>query len=434
MLLALAMGCSAGAGPWPDAASSGGGMSATPPPASGGAGAGSIPTANGGAGGAGASAAGTAGGGAAGADGAGEQPPGAAIDPPAGSDAGLPPAALCQQSLSTLAEPPTVIVVADRSGSMFNPLDDTGSTPWAALRALVLDLVRGLENEVRFGFTAYSGDPDRCPELTSLPPELGQHAAIQALYGSLEAPLRRNGGPALALDEVESALSAAAGERHVWLVTDGAVDYCDDGNPLCPVDSSIARLQRLAAAGRSIRTRVFGISPLTATLPSSALQAFARAGAAEPVALPATGPTPTDANAIFDQCSAVASWASDFALTGKPSQRGQSIAEYSEGAGAAVVHSPADDAVALLAELRSQLVAERPCSFELARDGVPASALARFDESAVLELDGTPIAHDEQNGWHRVAASTLRLDGASCRALRGAAEPPALQLRWSCAP
>jgi len=202
----------------------------------------------------------------------------------------------------------------------------------------------------------------------------------------------------------------------------------------CPVDSSIGRVQRLAAASPSIRTRVFGIAPLTATLPTSALQAFALAGAAEPVALPTTGPAPTDPNALFDQCSSVSSWAADFARTGKPSNRGQSIADYSDADGSAVVHSPASDIGALLAALRSELVAERPCSFELARDGVPASALASLDENAVLELDGAPVVHDDQDGWHRDGASTLRLEGASCRAVRAAAEPSALQLRWACSP
>lgn len=429
MLLVFAVGCSAGAAPWPSPASSeaGSGSGALPSPSDGRGGAPSSPGANAG------QAAADAGGAEGGATAAGEPPPGAAVDPPLEADASTPPA-LCQQLLSTLAEPPTVIVVADRSGSMFDPLDETGSTPWTALRALVLELVLAVQNEARFGFVASSGNTEVCPELTSLPPELGNHAAIQALYGSLERSLRIDGGPALALDDVEAVLSAAAGARHVWLVTDGSVDYCDDGNPLCPVDSSIGRLQRLAAASSSIRTRVFGAAPPTATLPAAALQAFALAGAGAAVGLPATGPAPTDPNALFDQCSSVPSWAADFARTGKPNSRGQSVGDYAAGNGTAVVHSPASDVAALTAELRAELVAERPCSFELARDGVSASALAGIDDNAVLELDGAAVAHDEQDGWHRVGASTLRLEGASCQAVRAAAEPPALQLRWSCSP
>jgi hypothetical protein len=432
VLLVFAVGCSAGAAPWPSPASSeaGSGPGALPSPSDGRGGAPSSPSANAGQGAGGAAGASEAEGGAAS---AGEPPPGAAVDPPLEADASTPPA-LCQQQLGTLAEPPTVIVVADRSGSMFDPLDETGSTAWTALRALVLELVLAVQNQARFGFTASAGNAEVCPELTSLPPELGNHAAIQALYGSLERSLRIDGGPALALDDVEAVLSAAAGERHVWLVTDGSVDYCDDGNPLCPVDSSIGRLQRLAAASPSIRTRVFGVAPPTAALPAAALQAFALAGAAQPVALPATGPTPTDPNAMYDQCSSAPSWAADFARTGKPDARGQSIGDYADGNGTAVVHSPANDIAALTAELRAELVAERPCSFELARDGVSASALAGLDDNAVLELDGAAVAHDEQDGWHRVGASTLRLEGASCRTVRAAAEPPALQIRWLCSP
>jgi hypothetical protein len=426
VLLAFVVGCSAGAGSWPSTTSAEAGMGPAAAPSDGRAGAPSSPGANAGqdAGSAGGSSAASAG-----AAGAGE-PPGAALDP---TDASAPPA-LCQQPLSTLAEPPTVIVVADRSGSMFDALDETGRTPWMALRGLLLELVLALQNEVRFGFTAYSGDLLLCPELTSLPPALGQHAAIQALYGSLETSLRRDGGPSLALDDVEATLSVAPGARHVWLATDGNVDYCDDGNPLCPVDSSIGRLQRLATASPSIRTRVFGITPLTATLPASALQAFALAGAAQPVALPVTGPTPTDPNAIFDQCTSSPSWARDFARTAKPATRGQSIADYSDASGTALVHSPASDVALLLAELRSELVPERPCSFELASEGVPASELASLEESAVLELDGAPVAHDDADGWRLVGASTLQLEGASCRALRAAPEGTALALRWACAP
>jgi hypothetical protein len=178
---------------------------------------------------------------------------------------------------------------------------------------------------------------------------------------------------------------------------------------------------------------VFGVAPAAATLPASALAAFARAGSAQPVELPATGPTATDPNALFDQCAAVPGWASDFARTGKPAQRGQSIADYSATGGSAVVHSPASERESLLAELRSQLVAERPCSFELSSQGLTASDLTRLEDGAVLELDGTPVARDAQDGWQLVGASRLELAGASCTALRAAAEP-ALELRWACSP
>jgi hypothetical protein len=372
------------------------------------------------------------GGGASGSTSIDERPLGAALD--TSSDAGTPlPPGVCEQTLVARAEPPTVIVVADRSGSMFNA-SPTGATPWSELRATVLELILALQGEVRFGLTVYSGDGEVCPELSSLPADLGQHAAIAALYGSLEEPLFRNGGPVEALSDAESALAAAAGARHVWLVTDGDVDYCDDGNPLCPVDSAIARLQRLAAASPSIRTTVFGPAATTSTLASSALQAFAHAGAAQPVAVPAISTVPSDANAIFDQCSGVPSWAADFATTGKPNVRGQSIGDYAPSGGTAVVRAPAGDLAARVAELRPELVPERPCSFDLQAAGAPPGSLSSSDGNLALTIEGAPVDRDEQNGWQLVGASTLQLAGSSCAALRAATESPTLTLRWSCSP
>lgn len=356
---------------------------------------------------------------------------------PPGQDPGnpLPEPQLCQQLLRAVNELPTVVVVVDRTGSMFNPVTEAGATAWSELRTTLLAAIDALDGEARFGFLAYSGDFELCPELTALPPGLDNHAAIAALYGSLELALRRNGGPVGALNEAASLLSRAGGDPHVWLVTDGDVDYCDDGNPLCPVDSAIASVQRLAAATPPIRTSVFGPTTTLSVLATSALQSLANAGAGEPVARPATGPVSTDVNAIFDQCSAVPDWASDFASTGKPIVRGQSVADYAESGGAAVVHLPVgSDVAGLVAELRSRFVVERRCAFDLAADGVTESALATIDASAVLELGGAPVAHDEQNGWHVVGGSTLRLEGAACDAVRAAAQVSELELRWSCTP
>lgn len=442
--LVLALGCSAGAPPWPDVGGGGAGAAASmsaPSMGSAGAGATSSGASDGGAaaGAAGAAGAGAGtGGSAAGSTGRSEgPPPGTSLDPPPDAEPSAPPTQQCREVLQAVTEPPTVLVLADRSGSMFTPLDDAALpavTAWSELRTTVLAAIQALEGEVRFGFSAYSGDGDVCPELTSVPPALDNHAAIAALYGSLEVPLRRNGGPPLA--EAQAELALAGGDVRLWLITDGDVDYCDDGNPLCPVDSVVGALQRLARASSPIPTTVFGVTPLiTSPLPPSALQAFARAGAGQPVALPALGPTATDPNAIFDQCSGVPDWASDFASTGKPSSRGQSVGDYAESDGPAVVHAPAGgDVGALVATLRSELATERRCAFDLAARGVSPSALATLDERALIELDGVPVAADEQNGWRRVGTSTLRLEGAACAAVRSAPATPALQVTWACTP
>lgn len=436
--LALALGCSSGAPPWPSPAEEAGGAGAEAPasPAgSGNTGATPGPGASSGAGGVSA--------GGASATGVNEGPPGASLDPPPPRDASAPPGPACEQQLVADVEAPTVLVLADRSGSMFSPLDaapldEPAPAPrsvWSELRATVLAAIEALESDVRFGFLAYSGDGEVCPELTSLAPALGNHAAIAALYGSLEAPERRNGAPPLA--EAASLLALAGGDARVWLVTDGDVDYCDDGNPLCPVDSAIAALQRLAAANPPIRTTVFGATPLGASaLSSSALQAFANAGAGEPVSLPALGPNPTDPNAIFDQCSGVPAWADDFARTGKPAARGQSAADYAAAGGAALVRGPLGpgDGGELVAALRRELANERRCAFDLAAAGVAREALATLDEAARLELGGAVVPHDTVDGWHLVGDATLRLEGASCEAVRAAPATPTLRLTWACDP
>ena len=455
MWLAIGMGCSigcsAGAPPWPSVESDAAGASSTSPLADGSSGAGSS-----GAGGPGSSAMAGAGatasagsgdagipgsGGSNGSGGAGgsrasEGPPDPVLDPPSNGGASSTPAQpqLCQEALLAANELPSVIVVADRTGSMFDLSSEAGTAAWADLRTTVLAALEALEGEARFGFLAYSGDSELCPELTTLPPALGNQAALAALYGSLEQSQRRDGGPGGALNEAANLLASAGGARHVWLVTDGEVDYCNDGNPLCPVDSAIAGVQRLAATNPPIRTSVFGPATTLAVLAASALQSFANAGAGEPVARPATGPVSTDVNAIFDQCTGVPEWRSDFVSTGKPDVRGQSIADYAENGGAAVVHTPVGtDVAALVGELRAGLVVERRCGFDLAAAGVTPSALATLDASATVELAGAAIQNDAQNGW-RLVGSTLRLAGEACDAVRAAQQVPELSLRWSCTP
>ncbi len=61
----------------------------------------------------------------------------------------------------------------------------------------------------------------------------------------------------LALARAKELLQAGpTGPRFVILVVDGNPDYCNDGDNLCPVDSTVARIQLLKAAG--ITTLVAG--------------------------------------------------------------------------------------------------------------------------------------------------------------------------------
>src|SRR4029079_13277789 len=87
-------------------------------------------------------------------------------------------------------------------------------------------------------------------------------------------------------------------------------------------------------------------SPLSSVLPET-LQAFANAGAGLPVSPPRRDPAQAyDPNALYDQCNGVVGWAADFALTGKPAMRGQTIGTYIDpadplqAAGTALVYRP----------------------------------------------------------------------------------------------
>src|SRR5262249_32176893 len=155
------------------------------------------------------------------------------------------------------------------------------------------------------------------------------------------------------------------GEKYVLFVTDGEPDYCDDGNALCPPDSVVGALQNMAAGigpngtqVAPIKTLMFGIISANPQILPSTLQAFANAGAGLPVAPPERqGQTTYDPNAIYDQCSGQVGWAADFAATGKPKMRGETIGTYVTDttlAGTAPVYRPdPTDQAALTDQIRS---------------------------------------------------------------------------------
>src|SRR5690606_35675187 len=188
----------------------------------------------------------------------------------------------CQQAAREFVPNiPTVYLLVDRSGTMFDLIDNNVSA-WTALRGGVLDVMRELEGSVRFGFAAFSGaniGAQTCDlQVPAVPPKLNNYADIAALYEPLEGPsgAQQKGTPtALAIEEIAQQLradTATIGDKYILFVTDGEPDYCDDGNQLCPPDSVVGLLQRLAsgvdatgAPATPIRTLVFGVSSPTAT-------------------------------------------------------------------------------------------------------------------------------------------------------------------------
>jgi hypothetical protein len=352
---------------------------------------------------------------------------------------------------------PTVYMLVDRSGTMFDPIVDNVSA-WSALRGGVLDVMRELEGSVRFGFAAFSGanggvvaNVQQCQlDVPSVVPQLNNYAAISQLYEPLDKPANtadKETPTVLALQEVAKQLNAVTdpGDKYIVFVTDGEPDYCNDSNALCPPDSVVGLLQNLAAgigpggvAQTPIHTLVFGISSPTASVREEVLQSFANAGAGMPVGLVPPNPNQApDPNAIYDQCAREPGWAVDFAATGKPATRGETIGTYvldSTLAGNAPVYRPdPTDQAALTDQIRAALAGVKSCTFDLGEDGVQVD-LTRQDLGtlASVVVNGTPVVFDAVNGWSMANPTTVTLSGAACDAWRAPTVATSISFDFPC--
>jgi hypothetical protein len=330
---------------------------------------------------------------------------------------------------------PTVFVLVDRSGTMFDTLPGTNITAWGSLRTGVLEVMRELESSVRFGFGAFSGRTAAvCDlEVPAVDPALNNFNAISTLYAPLERPTNpdsKETPTSLALAGIADKLrnDSAEGDKYILFVTDGEPDFCDNGNALCPPDSVVALLQDLAAGVDAqglprapIQTLVFGITSPTASIRLPVLQGFANAGAGLPVAplLPNPG-QPYDPNALFDQCNGVLGWSQAFtAAHGRAAVRGESIATYATDpalAGTAPVYRPdPNDQAALTEQFRAALAGVKSCTFDLAEDGVQVD-LTRQDlgQLARVIVNGAPVPFDPANGWSMLSETAVGLAGEAC--------------------
>lgn len=278
------------------------------------------------------------------------------------------------------ARTPTVMILVDRSSSMF----ERGF--WEPLKSAVIEVVGALQNEIRFGFAAYTGlRGGMCPDLSSVPIAKGNLQAIEKAYQALTKPTFKAETPtAAAIDAVVTTLKADTdpGPKFVLLVTDGEPDFCDDPNVTCSRDSVVASAQ--AAYNQGVGTFIFSLG---GEVDRTHLQDVANAGTGQPV---------IDHNmAVAQQCGGVR-------------------ASYGSTGGSAPFFEPdVNDQRALVDQLRGVSASVRSCVFEL-------------QGKLQIKLELAPMGHvliNDQNivygdGWRMNTETELELLGAACQQLR----------------
>lgn len=307
------------------------------------------------------------------------------------------------------ARPNTVYFALDRSSSMID------ENFWDPVKEGVLDSVAAMQDRMRFGFAAFTGQSGlTCPlDLTAAADiRLENLAGISAVLDPLEPPdpegVKGETPTAAAIAAVREklALDASPGKVYVLLITDGDPDFCDDRDAVCPSDALVYELQ--AAYLEGVETRVFNIAGGAAT--ASRLEAFARAGRG----LAVRG----NSQNIYDSCLTDATWAARLSELG--GGEGDSLGNYvgAAPAGSYVTLDPGD-AAALSTTLADATATLLSCLFDL--EGGP---LAEGEEAAVsVELAGEPLSYGDADGWTLHSGSLLELTGEACKLYRSASAP-----------
>lgn len=354
---------------------------------------------------------------------------------PAGGTSGAGGGMGCfQYDITVEPKTPTVYILVDRSSSMKT------YGLWSPIRDAILPVVEQLQSEVRFGFSAYTGKKGQvgCPgdalELNSVPIDLNNYAAIEAVYGPLEPPDSSDTPTGPALDFVREQLLAdtVPGDKFVLLVTDGQPDFCDDPDATCPTDAVVRKIQELRELG--IPTMVFGFEGIDNSNPQEvasltwALESFANAGAGQPVGvqpgmtrvqMPQAEDLTPGAVEFWDKCSSYPPWKQLHEAAGLPEWHPLGV--YGAPAGTAKVFkpNPADQA-ALAEEFSAALAGVKSCTFDLSAqiaDGTIAIDLKQVDKIGVW-IEGNAIPLDPANGWHMPNETQLVLEGAACETWR----------------
>jgi hypothetical protein len=306
---------------------------------------------------------------------------------------------------------PTVFVLVDRSGTMFDVRN--GTNAWDPLRGAVLQVVQQLQAEVRFGFGAFTGEQGQtCPIFDKVNPDLNNHGAIQTQYMALGRPTKGETPTMMALPLARDALvnDPGNGGKYILFVTDGEPDYCNDDYAICPVDSVVYHLQRLHT--EQIQTLVLAVTTTAAPVPLGGLEAWANAGRGLPAAIfsfQGMNLTPLD---IFNGCQGKPAWTAEFTAAGRNQQTNPSLGQYSPQGGNAPVYRPSNlSQTELVSQISTAIQGVKSCRFDL--QGRIKVKLEQQQRGRVL-IEGTDVPFGEMDGWHMASDTELVLEGAAC--------------------
>jgi uncharacterized protein YegL len=278
---------------------------------------------------------------------------------------------------------PSVFILVDRSSSMFE------RNLWMPLKDGVLAVIDQLDQDIRFGFSSYTGVQGMmCPELSTIVPVAEQNfPAIQKAYDAIPRPQQKSETPtSLAITEIAKVLQSEPENtpKFIVLVTDGEPDFCDDPNVTCSRDAVVAAVQ--AAYAQQIGTFIFSVGGEVA---AEHLGDVANAG---------TGQGVVDRQmAVQYQC---------------PNRAGT----YSATAGNAPYFEPdINDRAALVTALSKTIAGVRSCVFDL--QGKVKIDLALADQG-VVELDGMRVPPGGEHGFRMNSETQLELLGDACERLK----------------
>lgn len=330
---------------------------------------------------------------------------------------------------------PTVMVVVDRSSTMFQATDF-----WGTLKAAVLPVIEDLQSDVRFGFASYTGVRNMCQGL-STPTDFAfdNYAAIRAAYDALGNPMDDLGDKgetptAVAIEQARELLLADAAkleaaeeppsEKYILLVSDGDADFCNDPAAQCAADAVVAALQLAATEG--VRTLVFGIESDQLEHPEW-FDFFAQAGAGEKPAWTDALTISTYTGKLESECSSMPEWADYREANGNapdPTQCNTPEGQNQPPEGNAECYLPAGnydpaggsasaflstDTAALAAQIKTTVSGLKSCVFDLSGSGV--EVVAGQEATGEIFVSDVQISADQ---WRMNTTQELELLGAAC--------------------